>query len=67
MEANMNSSISELNLNEMEMINGGWNWKKCLFGGAVGAVAGGAIGARVGAVPGAIIGGVIGATGGLAD
>ena len=76
METNMNSSVKELNLMElnpdqMEMINGGWNWKKALFGGAVGAVAGGMFGGHVGGVPGAVIGaaigGAVGATVGLAD
>ena len=67
----MNTDMMELNLDQLEMVSGGWNWKKCLFGGSVGAVAGGLIGAHVGAVPGAIIGavigGAVGATSGLAD
>ena len=67
----METNMMELNPDQMEMINGGWNWKKALFGGAVGAVAGGMIGAHVGAVPGAVIGavigGAVGVTGGLAD
>lgn len=56
----MNTNAMELNLNEMEMINGGWNWKECIFWGTVGTVAGAGVGAHVGGVPGAVIGGVVG-------
>lgn len=51
----------ELDLNEMEMINGGWNWKTgivcILTGGILGATAGGVIAGA----PGAAIGGTVGA------
>ena len=39
----MNTNMKELNLNEMEMINGGWDWGKSVLWGIVGTVAGAAI------------------------
>ena len=56
----MNTNTMELNLDEMEMISAGWNWKSCIFWGTVGAVGGAGVGAQVGGIPGAVIGGVVG-------
>ena len=57
----MNTNMKELNLNEMEMINGGWKWKdvvcNALFVGTIGAVSGGVLAG----LPGAAIGGTVGA------
>ncbi len=55
----------ELNLNEMEMINGGWKWKKSLFWGVFGTVIGASIGAQIGGGCGAVAGGLIGGTAGV--
>ena len=54
----------ELNLNEMEGINGGWNWKEGLFAAGLGAIIGATAGGSVGGLPGMIIGGVIGGAAG---
>ena len=56
----------ELDLNEMELANGGWNWKESIFWGVVCGVAGAGIGAHVAGVPGAVVGGVAGAAIGAA-
>lgn len=56
----MNNNMMELNMEQMEMINGGWDWFKTVFWGTVGAVAGAGIGAQVGGIPGAVVGGIIG-------
>ena len=63
----MNTSTMELNLNEMEMINGGWNWKKSVLWGVVGAVVGASIGAQIGGGPGAVAGGIICGGAGIAS
>ena len=57
----MNTNTMELNLDEMEMINGGWNWKESIFWGVVGGTAGAGVCGQFGGVPGAIIGGAVGA------
>ena len=57
----MNTNTMELNLDEMEMVNGGWNWKESIFWGVVGGTAGAGVGGQIGGVPGAIIGGAVGA------
>ena len=64
----MNTGIIELNMNELEKVNGGFNplraLKGALIGAGAGAVAGAAagafIGAGVGAAPGAVVGVVVG-------
>ena len=61
----MNTNVMELNLNEMEMINGGWNWKKSVFWGVFGTVIGASIGASIGGGPGAVAGAVIGGGAGV--
>ncbi len=55
----------ELNLNEMEQVSGGWDWKRSCVGAALGVVGGAWIGGSIGGVPGAMIGGVIGAGAGV--
>ena len=62
----MNTNTMELNLNEMELVTGGRNWKEALFGGIVGGVAGAGIGANAAGIPGAVVGGVIGIAVGVA-
>ena len=57
----MNTNTLELNPNEMEMINGGWNWKKSVLWGVFGTVIGASIGAQIG---GALIGGGAGVASG---
>ena len=61
----MNTNMKELNLNEMEMINGGWDWGKSILWGIVGTIAGAAIGAQIGGAPGAVAGAVIGGGAGV--
>ena len=71
----MNTNTMELNLNEMELVNGGGIWDHVL--GAVEGVAGGFFagmfgglaiagpgGAAVGSVGGAVVGGVVGGVAG---
>ncbi len=65
MNTNMNTNIKELNLNEMEMINGGWNWKKSIMWGVFGTLVGASIGAQIGGVVGAAAGGLLGGTAGV--
>ncbi|MCR4882102.1 MAG: hypothetical protein K6A68_00890 [Clostridiales bacterium] len=55
----MNTSTVELNLNELEMVTGGWNWKKSVLWGVVGTIVGASIGAQIGGGPGAVAGAVI--------
>lgn len=45
----MNTNTMELNLNEMEMVNGGWSWDGFVNGVIGGAYGGACIGATVGA------------------
>ena len=56
----------ELNLNEMEMINGGWDWKKSIFWGVVCGTAGAITGGHIAGAPGAVVGGVVGGAIGVA-
>ena len=62
----MNTSTMELNLNEMEMINGGWDWAKSVLWGVFGTVVGASLGASIGGAPGAVAGGLIGGGAGIA-
>ena len=34
----MTNDMMELNLNEMEMVNGGWNWTASIVGGIFGGI-----------------------------
>lgn len=61
----MNTNTMELNLNEMEMISGGWNWKKSVLWGVFGTVVGASIGANIGGAAGAVFGGVVGGAAGV--
>ena len=63
----MDTNTIELNLNEMEMINGGWKWKKSLLWGVFGTVIGASIGAQIGGAPGAVAGALIGGGAGVAS
>ena len=60
----MNTNMKELNLNEMELVNGGWSWKNCGIGAVAGALLGAAGGALAGGLAGAAICGVGGAVAG---
>ena len=55
----MNTNMMELNMNELEMVNGGWNIGKSILRGIVGTVVGASIGAQIGGAPGAVAGAVI--------
>ena len=55
----MNTNMMELNMNELEMVNGGWNIGKSILWGIVGTVVGASIGAQIGGAPGAVAGAVI--------
>ena len=61
----MNTSTVELNLNELEMATGGWNWKKSVLWGVFGTVVGASIGANIGGAAGAVFGGVVGGAAGV--
>ena len=63
----MNTSTVELNLNELEMVTGGWNWKKSVLWGVFGTVVGASIGAQIGGGPGAVAGAIIGGGAGIAS
>jgi len=73
----MNTNTMELNLDEMEMVNGGWNWKNFFetagVGGTIGALCGTVVGIATGpvgwcALGGALIlGGTCGAIAGAKD
>ena len=56
----MNTNTMELNLNEMEMVNGGFDWVKAVVWGTVGATVGAGVGASVGGIPGMVVGGGVG-------
>ena len=43
----MNTNMMELNLNEMEQVNGGWDWLKAAMGSIIGGVGGAGIGLTV--------------------
>ena len=62
----MNTNTAELNLNELEMVTGGWNWKKSVLWGVFGTVIGASIGAQIGGAPGAVAGAIIGGGAGVA-
>ena len=66
-ENEMNTSTVELNLNELEMVTGGWNWKKSVLWGVFGTVVGASIGAQIGGGPGAVAGAIIGGGAGIAS
>ena len=62
----MKMNMKEINLNEMEMVVGGWNWAAAIVGGVSGAFAGAVAGAYALGPVGAVIGGIAGgAVGGL--
>ena len=61
----MNTNTAELNLNELEMVTGGWNWKKSVLWGVFGTVVGASIGANIGGAAGAVFGGVVGGAAGV--
>ena len=63
----MNTSTVELNLNELEMATGGWNWKQSVLWGVFGTVVGASIGAQIGGGPGAVAGAIIGGGAGIAS
>lgn len=53
MEYKMNTNTMELNMNEMEQANGGWNFSNLIFSMSGGAVAGGlagSVGGPIGAI-----------------
>ena len=62
----MNNNMMELNLNEMEKVNGGFDWEKAVVWGTVGATVGAGVGASVGGIPGMVFGGVVGGAIGVA-
>ena len=43
----MNTNMMELNLNEMEQVNGGWDWLSAAMGSIIGGVGGAGIGLTV--------------------
>ena len=59
MELNLNAR--ELNLEEMEGINGGWKWKDLIVTTLSCGIIGTTCGAVLGGLPGGVIGGVVGA------
>ena len=61
----MNTNTMELNLNELVMVTGGWNWKKSLFWGVFGTVIGASIGDQIGGGAGAAAGAIIGGGAGI--
>ena len=61
----MTNDMMELNLNEMEMVNGGWNWAGSIVGGIFGGLGGVGLGGSVGVPIGAAVGGVAGAAWGI--
>ena len=67
----MNNNMMELTMDEMEMINAGFNLFGAITGVFVGGVTGAAIGGTFGGIPGAVVGGVaravVGAAVGGAD
>ncbi len=62
----MNSNMMELNMNEMELVNGGINIFGAVIGGVVGGLGGAALGGTFGGIPGAVVGGIAGAVTGVA-
>ena len=62
----MNTSTMELNLNQMEAVNAGWNIGKSILWGFFGTVVGASLGAQIGGAPGAVAGAIIGGGAGIA-
>ena len=65
----MNTNMIELNMEEMEAVSGGWNWKKAFIGMGCGFVGGAATGALYGICCGPVgmaVGAAVGAVGGAA-
>ena len=64
----LNKNMTELSLNELEAVSGGWDWFNCIVGASAGAVAGaiggaftgGPLGVFIGLVGGAVAGGIAG-------
>ena len=49
----LNPNVTELNLNELELISGGrWSWKNAIIGGVIGGVSLGMLGQCLGGLPG---------------
>ena len=57
----MNNNMMELNMNEMELVNGGVNIFGAITGAVLGGLGGAALGGTFGSIPGAVVGGVAGA------
>jgi len=61
----MNTNMNELTMDQMDMVNGGFDLIGCIkgavIGGTGGAVAGGCLGGPAGAVLGGVMGGAVGA------
>ena len=61
----MNTNMNELTMDQMDMVNGGFDLIGCIkgavIGGIGGAVAGGCLGGPAGAVLGGVMGGAVGA------
>jgi len=62
----MNNNMMELNMNEMELVDGGINLLKAITGAVVGGLGGAALGGTFGGIPGAVVGGIAGAITGAA-
>ena len=65
-EQTMNNNMMELNMNEMELVNGGVNIFGAITGAVLGGLGGAALGGTFGGIPGAVVGGVAGAVTGAA-
>ena len=60
----LNPNMTELNLDELELISGGWNWKRAIIGGAVIGAVMGAVGTCIGGLPLGAVTGTVGAVAG---
>ncbi len=60
MDTTMNTNMKELNLNEMEMINGGWNWETALVCIIPSSILSAAFGTAIAGVPGGVVGAGLG-------
>ena len=58
------TNINELNLDELELISGGWNWKRAIIGGAIIGAVMGTIGTCIGGPPLGAVTGTVGAVAG---
>ena len=65
-EQTMNNDMMELNMNEMELVNGGCSIFGAITGAVIGGVGGAALGGTFGGIPGAVVGGIAGAATGAA-